>query len=58
MEKMGNSSEVRGNFSFVMKEKLKLLRDHLRRWDIESFGKFNLEVGESIKEINLLDFEA
>lgn len=41
-----------------MKENLKLLRDQLRRWNVDIFGKINLEVDRSIKELNILDLEA
>lgn len=43
--------------AFVMKGKLKLLRDNLRRWNVETFGKINLEVKEPIKEFNMLDLQ-
>lgn len=40
---------------FGMKEILKLLRETLRRWNVEVFGVVNLEVEQAIIELNFLD---
>lgn len=38
-----------------MKEKLKIMKNKLRRWKMEVFGKVNLEVGVPVKELNDLN---
>lgn len=49
---------VRGVGSFVLKEKLKLLKTKLRKWNSEIFGDLNLRKKESIEKLNLLDQKA
>lgn len=38
-----------------MKEKLRLLKDKLKVWNKEVFGKFDLEVEDGVCNINRLD---
>ncbi|KAI5403879.1 hypothetical protein KIW84_051139 [Lathyrus oleraceus] len=40
---------------FVIKEKLKILKVSLKRWNKEVFGWYNLKVDEGVGEINVLD---
>lgn len=47
--------EVQGRGDFVMKEKLRNLKDRLRWWNINVFGKFDIELEEGVREINVLD---
>lgn len=43
---------VKGKASFVLKEKLRLLRGVLRKWNKEVFGAINLEVERILKDLN------
>ncbi|XP_058784882.1 uncharacterized protein LOC131659750 [Vicia villosa] len=47
--------KVIGRNDFVLKEKLRLLKDSLRRWNVSVFGKVDLEIKEGLEEINELD---
>lgn len=46
--------EIVGVISFV-KEKFKLLKESLRRWNIEFFGWIDVRVKNVIKQINVCD---
>lgn len=52
------STNIWGKSEFVMKEKLKLLKAYIKRWNVEVFGKVDLEVKDAIKEKNISDLEA
>ncbi|XP_058749365.1 uncharacterized protein LOC131622352 [Vicia villosa] len=43
---------VAGNYTFMLKENLKLLRNKLRIWNKESFGWIDLKIEEAIKVLN------
>ncbi|XP_058751483.1 uncharacterized protein LOC131624543 [Vicia villosa] len=47
--------KVKGRWDFVLKEKLKLLKDKLKRWNRDVFGKTNLDIEEDVNDINLAD---
>ncbi|XP_058734137.1 uncharacterized protein LOC131605849 [Vicia villosa] len=47
--------EVEGRGDFVLKEKLRLLKDKLKEWNKEVFGRIELELEECVREINLAD---
>ncbi|XP_058750108.1 uncharacterized protein LOC131623108 [Vicia villosa] len=55
VEKEWLSLKVEGRGDFVLKEKLKLLKDKLKRWNREVFGKINLDIEEDVNDINLAD---
>ncbi|XP_058754722.1 uncharacterized protein LOC131627879 [Vicia villosa] len=55
VEKEWMGLDVNGRGDFVLKEKLRLLKNKLRWWNINVFGKINLELEEGVKEINALD---
>lgn len=40
---------------YVLKEKLKLLKIYLKKWNAEVLGRLNLEVEECVEEINRVD---
>lgn len=44
---------VHGRGDFVLKEKLRLLKDKLKVWNREIFGKFDLEVEEGVRDFNM-----
>lgn len=46
MEKEWNNLKVEGRGDFILKEKLKFLKEKLRRWNKEVFDKIDLEVEE------------
>lgn len=46
---------VEGRNDFVIKEKFNILKGSLRKWNLEFFGKVNLEVEENKPEINTLN---
>lgn len=50
-----NKLKVAGRSDFVLKDKLRLLKGSLRKWNVNVFGKVNLEIKEGVKEINELD---
>lgn len=50
-----NSFSVKGRADFVLKEKLKLLKEALRKWNYEVFGILDLEVDKSITTVNELE---
>ncbi|XP_058775987.1 uncharacterized protein LOC131650289 [Vicia villosa] len=46
---------VYGRGDFVLKEKLGLLKEKLRVWNKEVFGRYDLEVEEGVRELNIVD---
>lgn len=42
--------------AFVLKEKLKTLKEKLRTWNREIFEKVDMKVGNGVKELNELDY--
>ncbi|XP_058783440.1 uncharacterized protein LOC131658124 [Vicia villosa] len=55
VKKEWNAFEVYGRGYFVLKEKLGLLKDKLRWWNLNIFGKIYLEMEEEVNELNELD---
>lgn len=55
VEQEWNKLIVRGRGDFVLKEKLRLLKDKLKIWNKEVFGKYDLEVTEGVRDINRFD---
>lgn len=55
MEKSWKSFNVGGWKTYVLKEKLKLLREKLREWNKTVFGYMDLNIDTVVKEINVLD---
>ncbi|XP_058741724.1 uncharacterized protein LOC131614112 [Vicia villosa] len=47
--------EVFGRGDFVLKEKLRLIKDKLRWWNLNVFGKFELAVEEGVNILNAAD---
>ncbi|XP_058762681.1 uncharacterized protein LOC131636055 [Vicia villosa] len=47
--------KVEGRGDFILKEKLRLLKDKLKKWSREVFGRIDLEIEEGVREINLND---
>lgn len=45
--------KLEGIGDFVLKEKLRLLKDKLRRWNKEVFGKIDLETEEGVRDMNI-----
>ncbi|KAI5397407.1 hypothetical protein KIW84_063282 [Lathyrus oleraceus] len=54
-DKEWNGMKVEGNSDYVIKEKLKILKVSLRRWNKEVFGWYDLKVEEGVEEINTVD---
>ncbi|XP_058725657.1 uncharacterized protein LOC131596949 [Vicia villosa] len=46
------SIKVYGRGDFVLKEKLRILKEKLRWWNANIFGKFDLEVEENVRILN------
>lgn len=46
---------VTGSAAFVIKEKLKLLKVSLRRWNLEVYGLVDIRVEDAISKINVCD---
>ncbi|XP_058775266.1 uncharacterized protein LOC131649524 [Vicia villosa] len=55
VEKEWKSLKVEGRGDFVLKEKLRLLKDKLKKWNKEVFGKIDLDIEEGVQDINLAD---
>ncbi|XP_058769926.1 uncharacterized protein LOC131643655 [Vicia villosa] len=55
VEKEWGNLRVEGRGDFVIKENLRLLKNSLRRWNVEVFRKNDLEIEEGIKKINEAD---
>ncbi|XP_058783145.1 uncharacterized protein LOC131657804 [Vicia villosa] len=55
VEKEWKSMKVEGRGDFILKEKLRLLKDKLRRWNKEVFGKIELEMEDGIRDLNIAD---
>ncbi|XP_058761354.1 uncharacterized protein LOC131634746 [Vicia villosa] len=49
--------QVEGNQAYVVKEKFKLFRNILRRWNKEKFGRIDLNIQEATKKINGWDVD-
>ncbi|XP_058775485.1 uncharacterized protein LOC131649744 [Vicia villosa] len=52
VDKSWKEAVVEGRSDFVLKEKLRLLKDRLRWWNREVFGRIDLEVEEEVVNIN------
>ncbi|XP_058784900.1 uncharacterized protein LOC131659770 [Vicia villosa] len=55
VEKEWLALSVEGRGEFVLKEKLKLLKSRLKWWNINIFGRIELEMQEGIKDMNAMD---
>ncbi|XP_058753369.1 uncharacterized protein LOC131626563 [Vicia villosa] len=47
--------KVKGRGDFVLKEKLRLLKDKLREWNRDVFSKYDLEMEEGVRDLNWAD---
>lgn len=43
-------------WEFILKKKLMILKGRLRTWNIEAFGKLDLEVENIVNQLNKLDY--
>ncbi|XP_058783451.1 uncharacterized protein LOC131658138 [Vicia villosa] len=55
VEKEWKSMKVGGRGDFILKEKLRLLKDKLRRWNKEVFGKIELDMEDGVRDLNIAD---
>ncbi|XP_058746998.1 uncharacterized protein LOC131619984 [Vicia villosa] len=55
LEKEWKEIKVEGRGDFVLKEKLRVLKEKLKWWNKNMFGKINLEVEENVRDINYGD---
>ncbi|XP_058784148.1 uncharacterized protein LOC131658917 [Vicia villosa] len=55
VEKEWKSLKVEGRGDYLLKEKFRHLKDKLRRWNKEVFGKYDLEMEEGVRDINVAD---
>ncbi|XP_058776524.1 uncharacterized protein LOC131650829 [Vicia villosa] len=55
VEKEWKSLKVEGRGDFVLKEKLRLLKDKLRIWNKDVFGRIDLEMEDGASKMNLAD---
>ncbi|XP_058741986.1 uncharacterized protein LOC131614421 [Vicia villosa] len=46
---------VHGRGDFILKEKLRLLKDKIKIWNKDVFGKSDLEIEEGVRSINTVD---
>ncbi|XP_058725826.1 uncharacterized protein LOC131597131 [Vicia villosa] len=52
-----NSKHVQGSGAFVLKEKLKHLRDRLRWWNQRVFGWLDVKIKDDVDELNAIEEE-
>ncbi|XP_045831189.1 uncharacterized protein LOC123922522 [Trifolium pratense] len=52
VESAWKSYDIRGKKAFVLKEKLKLLRESLKKWNKEVFGYLDLNIEKTVSDIN------
>jgi hypothetical protein len=52
VEKSWKSFDVRGKKAYVLKEKFRLLKESLRKWNKEVFGILDLNIENTVKELN------
>lgn len=55
MEECWNDVQVKGWKGYVLKEKFKFLKDKFRKWDKEVFGEVDLNIANTVVELNQLD---
>ncbi|XP_058723434.1 uncharacterized protein LOC131595162 [Vicia villosa] len=55
VEKEWKSYVVHGRGDYILKEKLRLLKDKIKIWNREVFGKIDLEIEEGVHDINIVD---
>ncbi|XP_058784155.1 uncharacterized protein LOC131658925 [Vicia villosa] len=55
VEKEWKSMKMEGRGNFLLKEKLRFLKDKLRSWNKGVFGKIDLEMEEGVLELNIAD---
>ncbi|XP_058765712.1 uncharacterized protein LOC131639232 [Vicia villosa] len=55
VEEEWKGMEVSGRGDFVLKEKLRIIKDRLRWWNLNIFGKVDLEVEEGVRVLNESD---
>lgn len=55
VKKDWESFEVSGSKPYVLKDKLKILRDRLRWWNKEVFGWVDLSVEEAVYNLKQID---
>lgn len=53
-----NNLEVHGTGLFVLKEKLKMLKGDLKRWNTDIFGDINSKKKEMVDKINAIELKA
>ncbi|GLU11953.1 hypothetical protein SLE2022_286700 [Rubroshorea leprosula] len=52
-----NSFQVEGYWGFKCKEKLKVLRIHLKQWNKDVFGNIDSQLDEALKTIEVIDIK-
>jgi hypothetical protein len=52
VERSWKSFNVQGRKAFVLKEKFRLLKDCLRKWNKEVFGILDLNIDKTVKDLN------
>jgi hypothetical protein len=55
VENCWNGFDVRGKKAYVLKEKFRLLKECLRKWNKEVFGYIDLNIEKTVKELNVLE---
>ncbi|XP_058784197.1 uncharacterized protein LOC131658967 [Vicia villosa] len=55
VKKEWDDIKFQGRGDYVLKEKLRLIKERLRWWEKNIFGKIDLEIEENVKELNKWD---
>lgn len=55
VEEEWKNMKIEGREDFFLKEKLRLFKEKLRRWNMKVFGRIDLELEEGVRDLNLAD---
>ncbi|GLU22472.1 hypothetical protein SLE2022_385450 [Rubroshorea leprosula] len=55
IEKLWSSFEVEGYWGFKCKEKLRRLKQHLKKWNKEVFGNIDSQLEQAMKKVDFVD---
>ncbi|KAK2407515.1 hypothetical protein QL285_043126 [Trifolium repens] len=58
VEQFWRGSNLTGWMAFILKEKLKGLKAHLRIWNIETYGMIDSKIAKLVQDINELDIRS
>ncbi|GLT26220.1 hypothetical protein SLA2020_013020 [Shorea laevis] len=57
IERLWSSFKIDGFWGFKCKEKFKLLRQHLKKWNKEVFGNIDSQLEMALRNVDLIDLK-